>query len=198
MAPEDDDVENETEEEQPADAQPESNEGDEAKEKPSKSESDSDDEGDNEGEEGKQPQTKGKRLLIIIIAALALLIIGGVVYYLMFYKSEHKAEAPVVLTQEAYYDLDEFVVNLNSGNKPSFLKITITLHVPPQLTPEILKNKLPQIRDIYQIYLRELRAEDLKSTGGLYKIKEELLIRTNKILYPLNVKDVLFKEILIN
>jgi flagellar FliL protein len=56
---------------------------------------------------------------------------------------------------------------------------------------------MPKISDVFQMYLRELRPADMQGSVGLYRLKEELLLRVNKIVYPAQVNDLLFKEVLV-
>ena len=51
--------------------------------------------------------------------------------------------------------------------------------------------------DNFQVYLRELRVEDLRGSAGIYRLREELLARVNSAVRPTKVKDVLFKEMLV-
>ncbi len=100
--------------------------------------------------------------------------------------------------QSLYLDMEDFIVNLNSEDgKPSFLKMAIALHVKGAKDAFEVKANFPVIRDTFQIYLRELRPEDLRGSSGVYRLKEELLLRVNKSLYPVKVTDILFKEILV-
>ena len=54
---------------------------------------------------------------------------------------------------------------------------------------------MPRIVDKFQIYLRELRLEDLRGSAGIYRLREELLLRVGRGAG--HVKDVLFREMLI-
>jgi len=56
---------------------------------------------------------------------------------------------------------------------------------------------MPRIIDNFQVYLRELRLEDLRGSAGMYRLREELLTRVVAAAQPVRVKDVLFKEMLI-
>ncbi len=56
---------------------------------------------------------------------------------------------------------------------------------------------MPRIVDNFQIYLRELRIEDLRGSDGIYRLREELLARVNAAVAPVKVTDVLFKEMLV-
>jgi len=56
---------------------------------------------------------------------------------------------------------------------------------------------MPRVTDIFQTYLRELRAGDLNGSAGMYRLKEELTRRVNAALAPTQVSAVLFKEIIV-
>jgi flagellar FliL protein len=60
-----------------------------------------------------------------------------------------------------------------------------------------LEKLLPRIFDRFQVYLRELRTEDISGSAGVYRLKEELLSRVNKAIAPARVSDVLFREMLV-
>ena len=98
----------------------------------------------------------------------------------------------------AFTDLPEILVNLNTtGRKSSFLKIRVSLELPN--VEDVVKVEAVQDRvvDAFQVYLRELRVEDLKGSAGMYRLREELLARVNAAVAPVKVNDVLFKEMLV-
>jgi flagellar protein FliL len=96
-----------------------------------------------------------------------------------------------------FFDLPDFLVNLNSsGKKSNFLKLTVSLQIEKPEDQARLQAVLPRIIDNCQIFLRELRVEDLRGSGGLYRLREELLARVNAVA-PVKVDDVLFKEMLV-
>ncbi len=152
---------------------------------------------------------KGKRALLLIVVALLILIAIPVGLYLsgglpgMSKKAEeHKEEAaPKEETKAAppaFLELQEFLVNLDSGTRqPSFLKMTVTLELANEEDKIAIEPYVPRIRDAFQVYLRELRAEDLRGSAAIYRLREELLLRVTQSVYPLQVKDILFKEILV-
>lgn len=99
-----------------------------------------------------------------------------------------------------FYPLPEFIINLNTTGTnagTSFMKITVVL----ELSSEEVQKKVvalePRIIDDFNTYLRELRASDLAGSAGIYRLREELILRMNKMLHPDQVNDVLFKEILV-
>jgi flagellar FliL protein len=97
-----------------------------------------------------------------------------------------------------FYDLPEMLVNINTaGRKRNFLKLRVSLELVDEADINIVENVLPRIVDNFQVYLRELRLEDLQGAAGMYRLREELLARVNAAVQPAQVKDVLFKEMIV-
>lgn len=91
-----------------------------------------------------------------------------------------------------------FTANLNTGGKqPVFLNMEVTLELPGASDLEAVNANLPRIQDLFNTYLRELRPSDLQGSAGIYRLREELLLRANKAIAPAKVNDVLFKKIVV-
>lgn len=191
----------------------EKKEGEEEEEKQeSPEEADGGGEDGEEGEEG-EGKKKGSKLKLIIIAVTVVVVVAvpAVLYLTGFFEKEQNENVRIepvegeeavgegaVVEHSVYYDMEEFIVNLNVGSKrPSFLKMTVSLELAGESQIPRIEEKMPRIRDNFQIYLRELRQEDLQGSAGLYRLREELLLRINKIVYPAKINDILFKEILV-
>ncbi|AIL64688.1 Flagellar FliL protein [Rickettsiales bacterium Ac37b] len=146
-----------------------------------------------------QPKNKKKITIFISIAVLIISSIGG----FFWYKSKENSVEPTPVAQKEvneniFYKLDDIIVNLNTSDAQSrFLKIGITLQLNNKETVVKLDNSLPIIKDLIQSYLRELRPQDLNGSAGLYRIKDELLLRLNEIMLPNKIVDVLFRDILV-
>ncbi|MCH7864705.1 MAG: flagellar basal body-associated FliL family protein [Proteobacteria bacterium] len=150
----------------------------------------------------------GKKKLLIIIAAVLLLAIGGIAA--AFYTGlldpvidmitgdvEAEGESEVSSEEMVFFPLEEIIVNLNTGGrKSSFLKIKISLELTSSEDISRIQSVMPRIMDNFQVYLRELRIEDLKGSAGMYRLREELLSRVNAAA-PAKINDVLFKEMLV-
>src|SRR5690606_32039383 len=145
----------------------------------------------------------GKQLVLFVLVPLLLLLAGGLLLLKAGggEKERQSATAEAVSNEPKevlFYDLPEMLVNLNtSARKASYLKIRVALEVDRRSALAQLDAKLPRIIDDFQIYLRELRLEDLNGSAGMFRLKEELLSRVNTSVYPTEVKDVLFKEMLV-
>lgn len=162
-----------------------------------------------EGEEGEEGQSKkgGKTKLFLFIGLALLLVIGGAAaaYFTglldPIFGSTADSEGedgsrPV--GNAVFYDLPELLVNLNTaGRKSAFLKIRISLELQQAEDIPKIEGMMPRIIDNFQVYLRELRVDDLKGSAGMYRLREELLTRVAAAAAPAKVNDVLFKEMLV-
>lgn len=146
---------------------------------------------------------KSKKKLILIAAPVLLIAIGaGVFFSGMLGKEEHAEVGHEEVVEEkhasVYYELPQMLVNLNSpGRRSNFLKIVVSLELADAHDIEGLESSMPRIIDNFQVYLRELRVEDLRGSAGIYRLREELLFRVNAAVRPARVTDVLFKEMLV-
>ncbi len=171
---------------------------------------DKDEEGEGEGQvEAKQ----GKGKLIVIIGAALLIVVGGAgaAYFtglldplveMMSGSAETNAEGggPKSAGQQntVFFDLPELLVNMNTGGRKStFLKIRVSLELASADDIPKIEAAMPRIIDNFQTYLRELRVEDLKGSAGMYRLREALLTRVSAAVAPAQIKDLLFKEILL-
>ncbi|MQX35398.1 flagellar basal body-associated FliL family protein [Roseospira navarrensis] len=97
-----------------------------------------------------------------------------------------------------FYDLPEMVVDLNTGSrKPHFLKVRVSLELANPNDVARVEEVMPRVIDNFQVFLRELRVEDLQGAAGIYRVREELLRRVGNAVRPARVNAVLFKEMLV-
>jgi flagellar protein FliL len=151
-----------------------------------------------------QPKKKSNKFKLILLLLVVLLIAGGVGGYIFYQKQKEKeahekaAKEQSESKESIFHDLDEIIVNLNTeGKGVSFMKLKITVELESKKDFDVLMKMLPRVMDVFQVYMRELRPSDMQGSIGIYRLREELLLRINKILYPSKVKDILFKEVLV-
>ncbi len=166
---------------------------------------DADEDGGEDGEEGEGSggrKLSGKKLLLLAGVPVLLLLLAGGAFMGGFIGGpgggEEHAEEVGPPPEIHFFDLPEMLVNLNTGgNRTTFLKVKVSLEIEHvEAIPE-LENLLPRVLDNFQVYLRELRLEDLNGSAGLYRLKQELLMRVNRAIDPIHVTDVLFREMLV-
>lgn len=169
--------------------------------------------------------TSKKKLILLVAIPLVLIIGGGAVAYftgladplLAMFRTEEaateggegavheegktaeNAKAPNAADQPIVnYELPDMLVNIDTGSRTkSFLKIKASVELNSEADIERVVAVLPKIVDNFQVYLREMKQEDLAGAGGMYKLREELMIRINAAVRPIQVKDVLFKEFIV-
>ena len=178
--------------------------------KEDKDEKDSASEGAEGGEDSAEdPSEGGKKKLgkkkLIILAVVGLLVVGGAagggLYFTgAFGKKEAATEQHEVSSKDkpVFFPLGDILVNLNGeGKRPNFLKIKVSLELAEEKDVPLMEALKPRIIDNFQVYLRELRIEDLRGSAGLYRLREELLLRVTEAAQPIRVRDVLFQEMLV-
>ena len=150
----------------------------------------------------------GKKLILLYILPVLILLGagGGAGYYFLLAGPDEAVEVAAAEdakqeidpTKIVFYDLPDILVNLNSGGKQNnYLKVSIALELMSAEDLPIVKAVLPRIIDSFQIYLRELRLEDLNGSAGPMRLKEELLSRINGSMGNSRINDILFKELLV-
>lgn len=167
-------------------------------------------EGDGEDvEDGEGAGKKSGKKKLILFAVIGIVVLAGAgagVYFSGLLGGGDEAaqtaeggEAENALPVAAHYlDLDEMVVTLGgTGRKSSFLKMQLSLELESAVDEVRIKSVMPRIVDNFQVFLRELRIEELQGSHGLYRVKEELLARVNAAAHPAKVRDVLFREMLV-
>lgn len=175
---------------------------------------DMDDDVDAEEEEQEGGTGKRSKKGLILIILLVLLLLGGAAaaYFTGLIQpvidmilgggaggsEEVVEEAPETPENVVFFDLPEMLVNLTAtGRKQSYLKIRVSLELAAETDLPQIETLMPRIVDNFQIYLRELRVEDLSGSEGMYRLREELLVRVNAAVSPAKIRDVLFKEMLV-
>ncbi len=171
---------------------------------------DPDVENDGEKVDGEAPvrarPLPGKKLVLFIALPMLLIGLAGAGVYFSGLADSligvGEGEGELMTEEEQgpsfYYEIPDMLVNLNSsGRKTGYLKISISVEVASEDDAGEIEAVLPRIVDSFQVYLRELRVEDLSGSAGLQRLREELLTRVSNAAAPTVVRDILFREMLI-
>ena len=150
-------------------------------------------------EAGKQG---GKKKLILIAAPVLLLAVGGGLWFAgLLPGAAHKpsaAQAEATRGLPVFVELPEMIANLNApGHRPSYVKLKARLQLGKAEDQAAFTAAQPRVVDLFQTYLREMRPDELRSSSGTYRLREELLARANLVSAPAQVVDVLFSELLV-
>ena len=151
------------------------------------------------------------RKIITFAIILILLLVGALVAYRFLSGSPKNSDAATMGSDAAkslsdiagsaqtnFFDLPEMLINLRSDQpRPAFLKLSISLEIDRLEDRAVLTNVLPRITDTFQVYLRELHPDQLQGAEGMLRLREELLSRINAAVSPVVVRDVLFREMLV-
>jgi flagellar FliL protein len=145
---------------------------------------------------------KKKKMMIIGAAVGGFLLVGGGAGVALMGGSggeEKEAEAHAEAKgKPAYFSLGDMIVNLSGeGKRPNYLKVKVTLELADEKDEPLMEMIKPRIIDNFQVYLRELRIEDLRGSAGMYRLREELLMRVTEAAQPIRIRDVLFQEMLV-
>jgi flagellar FliL protein len=141
----------------------------------------------------------GKVLVLYIALPLLLLIGAGAGIYMsgIFGGAEEGPVAVKVVAPPVYYDMPDFLVNLSGPPPQHYLKMRVALQVRDKEAVAMVDGAMPRILDGFQTFLRELRPEDLEGSQGMLNLREELMRRIELATQEPVVKDVLFKEIIV-
>ena len=152
-------------------------------------------------------KVSGKRLVLFAILPMLMLAGGGGALYVtgvfesLFGGGEEAGEEIVVeheYTPGVYHDLPDILVNLsNAGRQQSVLRLSVSLELSSESVRADVDALLPRIIDNFQIYLRGLTLNDVRGSAGLHRLREELFRRVAAEMPDHAVRDVLFREMLV-
>lgn len=161
-----------------------------------------------------------KILLFIVLPLLIIIGIGAGAYFMGFFgKKASKEQLNCEKVKEgdenyvdclhlkedlaggkpgAFLTMPDMIVNLSTtGKQARFLKVTLKIELESAEEQKKMEPIMPRVIDQFQMYLRELRIEDLRGTSGIYRMKIELLNRVRAAAPGVKVRDVLFQEMLV-
>ena len=159
---------------------------------------------ESEGTEEKSAGGGKKKMLVIVVITLLFVVSAAVAGFFFIGnggdekdQAEGEKETSKAEPQKSFfYELPDLTVNLASGGS-RFLRLRVVLEVKNEEAKAKLKEIQPRLIDDFQVYLRELRPEDLRGSAGSYRLRHDLLLRANQAAQPVVVENVLFKEFLV-
>jgi len=135
----------------------------------------------------------------LILAAVAILLAfaaGGGMYV---WKMKHSAKSPqaVVAASPFNLPLPTMMATLDSDSgHASFVRVTAQLQLASEQDAGVVRQKFPQIEDLFQTYLHDTRPDEL-SGSGIYRLREALFAQISNVLAPVSLRDLFFTELLV-
>jgi flagellar FliL protein len=168
------------------------------------------DEEDEVSEEETQPRggveaSKIVKLLLYVAGAILLIVLVMGISYLVsknVQESSYEKRQDIIAAPPpeplSSFELQDFA-KTTADIEPHFIKMKISLAYEPNmaLNNELLKRK-DQIRHIVNIILQGKKYEDLDSVSDAVALSEEIKAHVNVILISGKIKEVYFKELVVN
>lgn len=157
------------------------------------------------------PEGGSKKKLFIIIGVVVLfLLIGGGVAGWFFLKPEPPPpeevdpglQVPVPeLTQSTeigpMVNIEEFVVNIISGDSPHYVKASLTVELSSaEVQPEV-EQRMPQVRDAVLLLIGNKTYEELQDLQGKRQLKAELKSKINSFLQSGKIRAIYFTNFVV-
>ncbi len=143
----------------------------------------------------------GKKRIIMLAAVVLLAGGGGAAAWFggfLSHAGKHAKPEAVAVEKPSLVDLPDMVSNLDTGgHRPSFVKVHIKLEVQHASDAAAIQAAEPELLDIVQTYLREMRPEELHGGEATYRLRESLMNRIDAKLAPIVVTDLLFTQLLV-
>lgn len=97
-----------------------------------------------------------------------------------------------------FYEMEEMTVSLSgSGTRKNFLVLEVQLELEDPAAVQRMDQLRPKVVSEFNVFLRELRPEELNGSAGAYLVREELYRRVSRVLAPTPVKDLLLVKMLV-
>jgi flagellar FliL protein len=107
---------------------------------------------------------------------------------------EHSSEAQ----ENPMYELDAFTVNLSDPKTARYVKTTIKLELSNMEVEDELERRTPQVRDLIIILLSSKTYDEMQTTEGKNKLRDEIIKSVNSYLVKGEVKNLFFTNFVIN
>lgn len=157
-----------------------------------------------EGAEGAEAPKKGllgnKMVLIGGGVFVVLVVVGIGLYFMLGGSDEPNDELELQSTSKVVmFEVPVITTNLiGTGPGPTrFIKAQMVLELGSEQDKTEVEHLLPRLQDDWQNFLRQMRPEDLEGSLAMQRLKEALQLRANQVLAPVLVRNVLFRELLV-
>lgn len=150
-----------------------------------------------------QPRAARSRWPWVLLTGLAMvgfLAAGGAWYLRLgpFQTWSFDAMPRAVVAAPVLVDMPEIITNLNVANRRQvYVKLRSRVEVARARDVPAVTAAMPRLTDSFTTFLRETRPEELRGSAGIHRLREELIARSNILLRPGTVTDILFVELVV-
>lgn len=160
-------------------------------------------------DEAPPKKKRGGKLLLLLLLPVILLLGGGAAAYFMGLVPLPSGEVEAATadpgedvtpdtSEITFVTVPDLLVNLNpTGGRLRFLKFVAALEVVGEENAAEVERLLPRVSDNMHAYLRAVDLEELGGPDAVYRVKRDLLMRVNQVVGPIEIRDVLIREMLI-
>ncbi len=168
---------------------------------------------EDDGESGPpKKKVSGKKLILFIVLPILLLGGAGAAVFMLGLldpllgieepaEEEMADEEPAVeevVPPGVFYEMEEMTVSLSgTGNRRNFLVVGIQIEMEDEIGVARIEAERPRLISEFNVFLRELRVEELNGSEGAYLVREELYRRASQVLSPTPVRNLLLVKLLV-
>jgi flagellar protein FliL len=132
-----------------------------------------------------EPKPRKKRtLLYAMIAVLLLGGAGGGAWFFMQGGDAADEPKPVVETPPVFFPLETFTVNLVPEYGDQYLQVEMTVKAVDQKTIDLIKARMPEVRNRVLLLLSSMRASQLTPVTGKRRLAEAVRAEINGLIDP--------------
>lgn len=156
-------------------------------------------------------RSKKSKFLVLPILLLLLVAVGLITYFFLYQGAwagltggEQQAESKNASESQAERNslgptikLDNFVVNINDGERTRYLKTGITLEAMDEKTKKEIENRKPQIRDTVIFLSSNKNFRELRDLQGKKQLQADIQHKINSILKKGKVRRIFFTEFVV-
>lgn len=153
-------------------------------------------------------------LIVIIVVLFFLLLVGGLVAYLVLdstpqtqqqvtqmntpqQQQQSRQRSQDYINIGKIIPLEQFTVNLVSDSGSRFLKTSVNLELSVEMLEQEIDKKKPLIRDLIIRILSSKTYEEVGTSKGKERLKDEMASRLNEVLTDGFVKNIYFTDFVV-
>ena len=149
------------------------------------------------------------KLIFLLVALLLVLTIGLSAGFLMIWSklSDFNTQGNLAANQEEQqtqaaatrplFPLETFIANLADQERSRYLRVTMDLELSQASNADVIKDRLPQVRDAILMILPSKHFGEIASMEGKISLRDEIIARLNGLFNKKVVTNIFFTEFVV-